>query len=322
MEQVAPSGLSIVQPDTVAITSIRNATRPVAALAEALSELTTLQQKTIAMNDAQPLWITVEFMILVIDLEGSGSTTTAATLIQTLQSNCDSAELAPGHHVAFDGYLLWGCLSGLTETTYVLQSQLGESTGENAVITIGWTEIVIFLFTCLGCCYGCVRVVEWKQDRQRGQLSNNRAIRRAANERQAAADAAAMSAYPTDAVTGIRTIAAPSMVDAVSVVSAVPVAVAQPAPMFTAGEAVVTGAHATAQPLVGAVAVAAPGEEPASWAEMNDYATQPVRIATRCRNRTRTERDREPKRDTLTHTHTAHRHTQTHRLRTAHSQRR
>ena len=316
---MAPSGLSIVQPDTLAVTSIRNATAPVATLAEALSELNARQQKTVAMNDARPLWITVEFMILVIDLEGSGSTTTAATLVQTLQRNCDSEELAPGNHVAFDGYLLWGCLSGLTQTTYVLQSQLGESSGTNAVITIGWTEVFIFLFTCLGCCYGCIRAVEWKQkqDRQRARRPNDRASRRAAIERQAAADADAM--YPTDSVTGVRTMirasAAPSTVDAVSVVTAVPVAV----PMVTAVGGAVSGAHATAQPAVGAAAVAqydtAPAEEPPSWAEMNDHAVQPVRIPARCRNPQRepqrhreTQRQRETQRETQRQRE-PHRHT-------------
>ncbi len=259
---VAPSGLSIVQPDTVAVTRIRNITAPVASVELALQQLNTSQQKAVALRGSTPLWITIDFMILVIDLEGTGTATTPSTMIQTMRSNCASATLAPQGHVAFDGYLLWGCLTGLTETTYELQSQIGEDVGDAGVITIGWTEIFILLFSCIGCCYGCTKALEFKDQRR---YTRQRNARHAAAEQQAAEDAASM----------------PPMVDAVSVVSAMPVAEAQPTPTVTAVAAVVSGAHATATPV--AVAAATDGtmsfeaedssiprqsSEPPTWGEM------------------------------------------------------
>ena len=226
---VAPSGLSIVQPDTVAVTGIRNTTAPV-TLDQVLVQLTTSQAKAVDLREMTPLWITIDFMILVIDLEGTGTSTTPATLIQTMQSNCQDATLAPGGHVAFGGYVLWDCLTGLTATTYQLQSQIGEDVGDAGVITIGWTHIFILLFSCFCCCGGAKRALEFKDDRRYAQQRN---ARRAEAERQAEATAASM----------------PSTVAAVSVVSAMPVAEAQPTPMATAVAAVVSGAHATATPV-------------------------------------------------------------------------
>lgn len=258
---VAPSGLPVVQPDTVAVTNIRNITAPVASLDQALDQLSTSQQKSVALRDSTPLWITIDFMILVIDLEGTGTSTTPTTMIQTMQSNCASPTLAAGGHVAFNGYLLWGCLTGLTETTYTLQSQLGEDAGDAGVITIGWTHIFALLLSCIGCCYCCTKGLELKDQRR---YTRQRNARRAEAERQAEADAASM----------------PPTVDAVSVVSAMPVA-EQPTPMVTAVAAVVSGAQATATPVAAEAAIdgtmsfeteqsSIPRQrsEPPSWGEM------------------------------------------------------
>jgi hypothetical protein len=240
---VSQSGLSIVQTDTVAVKTITNSTTHPSLLA-VLEELTTQQEKTVAIrDDANPWWIDITFTILVIDLMGTGSTTTPATMIQTLQDNCNSDAAAPGRHAAFYSYVLWGCLGNLEETTEVLQSQIGEATGDAGVITIGWTEIFMFLFSCIGCCYFCIKFSEWKEERA---YAARRQERQAERQQQVEADSSNFASMPT------------ATVDAVSVVTAVPVAepaatIAQAswpsAPATVAVGTVVSGASASATPV-------------------------------------------------------------------------